>query len=682
MSHRLQHFEARTLMSRSLRSRIAPFSLIALLMLTAPAAAIAHDGEGEHDHNASTPIMTTRTDASVIAPPKPDDGFQFIIYGDRTGGVPAGLKVLEQAVEDTNLLDPDLVMTVGDLIQGYNETEQWLEEASEYKEIMDRLKMRWFPVAGNHDIYWRGSKKAPAGHHETNYETHFGPLWYSFKHKNAGFIVLYSDEGDPKSNLKAFNVGALQQMSKAQLEFLEKALKDLQGQDHVFVFLHHPRWIGGGYTGSNWDEVHERLKDAGNVSAVFAGHIHRMRFDGARDGIEYYALATTGGHVPGDTPIPGAGYLHHFNVVSVRENRFTVAALPVGAVFDPKQFTQEFLADIELARSIRPEQSGDPVTLQFDGAAEGEVKVALKNPASRPVEVSVSMAVPSLENRWTSNLDHKHFVLQPNESKSLEFTVGRFAVSELEPTNPTLLVETRYLGENAAVELPPLENPIPLQLDLVPADFFATASNHVLEVRDETSAIEISDDAFELPEGPFTMETWVRPISAKDYEAIVAKTQSSEYSFFSDHGIPKFDVHIGGRYVSAIAKSSLPLGEWTHLAGVYDGNSISLFVNGKRVDSQQATGKRKGNDLPLFLGADPDAGGNPTRGFSGFLDEFRLSKIARYKADFSPKKRFEPDDETVLLHHFDRSVGPFLLDHSPSAANGILGKTSLLVPAE
>ena len=108
--------------------------------------------------------------------------------------------MLEQAVVDTNLLDPDLVMTVGDLIQGYNDTPEWLQQMSEYKDIMNRLKMKWFPVAGNHDVYWRGVGKAPEGQHESNYEKHFGPLWYTFQHKNAGFVVLYSDEGDSKTN--------------------------------------------------------------------------------------------------------------------------------------------------------------------------------------------------------------------------------------------------------------------------------------------------------------------------------------------------------------------------------------------------------------------------------------------------------------------------------------------------
>ena len=72
-------------------------------------------------------VLTNREQGrQLLKLPKEDDAFGFVVFGDRTGGPPEGMKVLAQAVADTNLLDPDLVMTVGDLVNGYNDTPEWM----------------------------------------------------------------------------------------------------------------------------------------------------------------------------------------------------------------------------------------------------------------------------------------------------------------------------------------------------------------------------------------------------------------------------------------------------------------------------------------------------------------------------------------------------------------------------
>src|SRR5690606_27770845 len=242
---------------------------------------------------SSGPRLLSNREAGqeLLKLPKEDDSFGFIVFGDRTGGPVEGIKVLDQAVADTNLLDPDLVMTVGDLINGYNKTDKWREQAQEFKASMAKLRMPWFPVAGNHDIYWRGDQK-PAFEHEGNYETTFGPLWYAVQHKQCWFVVLYSDEGNPQTGEKNFHKPDCQRISAQQFEWLEATLKQAKSGRHVFVFLHHPRWLK--QYGDDWQKVHKLLADTGNVRAVFAGHIHHMRYGGVRDGIDYYTVASVG----------------------------------------------------------------------------------------------------------------------------------------------------------------------------------------------------------------------------------------------------------------------------------------------------------------------------------------------------------------------------------------------------
>ncbi len=650
-------------------------SLAGLLLTSDRANAQTHDDSG-----SAARFFTTRDEAKQLPLPKEDTVFQFAIFGDRTGGVPEGLQVLEQAVVDTNLMDPDLVMTVGDLVQGYNQTPQWLNQKDEFQAIMNRLKMDWFPVAGNHDVYWqRQDPNKPPGQHEKNYEQHFGPLWYSFKHKNAGFLVLFSDEGNPETNEKGFNDPSLQQMSQRQLDFVKQALEHLKEQKHVFVFLHHPRWIGGNYEGSNWDQVHNTLVAAGNVSAVFAGHIHRMRYDGKRDGIEYYALATTGGNLSVD--FPAAGFLHHFNVVTVHEDRFQVATIPVGGVIDPKTFTQDYLRELETLRNLTP-RTVKSLGLTPDGRVSGVLELAIDNPMAHPIDVSLTANISA---DWQVSPDHQHVVVEAGATGLLSFRFLReipleSGVPMSDPwadfQMPSLSLEADLLKEDVRLRVPGRDLPVSLTLGEVPDDFFSAAPDRAFsfEKNDpvDASGIRIEHTAFQLPQGPFTLEAWVKSTSNEGSQGIVAKTQSSEYALFAHQGRPSFDVHLNGNYVIARAESELPLNQWVHVAGVYDGQKVVLFVDGQEVAANPGTGVRTENQLPLWIAADPDVKGLATRPFLGMVDEVRLSIGARYAAPFQPAQQHRPDPDTLLLFHMDQTIGPFWIDHSP---RGVLGRS-------
>jgi hypothetical protein len=621
--------------------------LLLLAVLAASSAALAHE------------VDTSREGARLLPLPKEEGVFHFVIFGDRTGGPREGVAVLADAVRDTNLLDPDLVMTVGDLVEGYNTTEKWLEEMKEFRGIMEGLRMAWFPVAGNHDIYWRGPERPP-GEHEASYEMHFGPLWYAFSHKNAGFVVLYSDEGNPESGKKGFDTPDLVQISAKQLSWLREALAKLAAKDHVFVFLHHPRWVEQIYRGSNWREVHDILVRAGNVSAVFAGHIHRMRYDGKKDGIEYFALAATGAHISGDYPL--LGYLHHFNVVTVRQGSFSVAAVPVGAVMDPRQFTPRRLDDVDRLRARDLVTAPGRLDLGVDGEAAGFYSVRLHNPASLPIEATLT---PEGEGDWLLAPDHRHLPLGPEETREVEFAYGRRALGFAALSTPRLALDVDYLEEKARITLPRRVVPFALGLRPLPSDFHAPAPNGVLELSGKTDCLRVEPGDFDAPDGPLTLEAWAFPRQHGDSSAIVSKAESSEFGLFLEKGSPSFEVHLDGKHVTARSEHPLEEGRWHHVAGVYDGREVRLYVGGRKAALQEGSGKRARNGLPLYVGADPNAKGEPVRHLAGALDEVRLSRTARYEGEaFAPALRHEPDEHTVLLFHCDRDLGPFAPGHT------------------
>ena len=394
-----------------------------------------------------TRFSTSRKSDVTLALPQENDVFSFVIFGDRTTGKPEGVSILADAVHEANLIEPDFVINIGDMVQGYNATELWLEQMREYRGIMDELKCPWFPVAGNHDMYWRGDDK-PFREHEEDYEKHFGPLWYAFEHKNSWFIVLFTDEGHPETGEKNFRKPECQVMSDEQFNWLKATLEKTKGADHVFVFQHQPRWLGGENYGKSWEPVHKLLAEAGNVRAVFAGHIHYMRYN-VKDGIEYYTLATTGGNLNAES-VAEAGYLHHFNQVTVRKNQIGMITIPVGAAFDPRSIDKQSQAD--LLALHRKQYEAASVSGVLDGwSISGTASLAVKNTVKSPIEVTATIA--DADSRWNFESQESTFRLEPGEEQTASFTFNGTYDEQTPP--PIISLNVTYYGSGKPVALPP-----------------------------------------------------------------------------------------------------------------------------------------------------------------------------------------------------------------------------------
>lgn len=262
---------------------------------------------------------------------------RFAVIGDNTGIARPG--VFQQAMRQLRWLQPDLIISVGDLIEGYSDdraqiTGQW-----------DAVE-RSVSLAGVPFIYTRGNHDVDNAVTEEAWRTRRGAPYYAFTYKGALFVVLDTeDPATPMSEKTAkqfyWMVDLMKQdqekaeklivdhlshgpsahgdseegfmklevanFSDKQLAFVRDTLAKHPNPTWTFVIMHKPAWK---MASPAFAKIQAML---GNRNyTVFAGHTHYFTHD-VLDGHDLINMATTGGIIQRQGP----GTLDHTMMVTM-----------------------------------------------------------------------------------------------------------------------------------------------------------------------------------------------------------------------------------------------------------------------------------------------------------------------------------------------------------------------------
>jgi len=207
------------------------------------------------------------------------DNFQFAIIGDIEGGRRDG--VFEEAIDDLNLMKPEFVMSVGDLVHGYysKSIDKLRPEHDNINALINKLDMPFFYVPGNHD--------------NTNelclneWIARYGKTYYHFIYKDVLFLCL--DSQDPPDAHRTSN------FSDKQLAYFQKVLTKYKNVRWTILFLHQPMWLNSPNNNDKnhtWAKMQKLLGERSYT--VFCGHYHRY-LKSIKNDMNHYILSTTGG---------------------------------------------------------------------------------------------------------------------------------------------------------------------------------------------------------------------------------------------------------------------------------------------------------------------------------------------------------------------------------------------------
>ncbi len=238
---------------------------------------------------------------------KESSDFTFAIISDLNGGEREG--IFEVAIQQLNILGPEFIVSVGDLINGGTENRtQLAREWDSFDKRASKAKAPFFYVGGNHDLTNVVMREV--------WKERYGPRYYHFVYKDVLFLMLDSEDYTEERMQEIYNerVDFLKvyygpepekarempymqiperstgEISSEQSAYFEEVLSRYPDVHWTFLLMHKPVWQREDESGLG--PIEHALAD--RPYTVINGHVHSYLHT-SRRGMDYIMLGTTGG---------------------------------------------------------------------------------------------------------------------------------------------------------------------------------------------------------------------------------------------------------------------------------------------------------------------------------------------------------------------------------------------------